>query len=497
MADEKKAKVIPKELGSSGVYNNNAEIYFAESVRDLQFPHSLVTYDKMAMDGTIASALNAVKIIANRVPIYIESYDQTNKHKKRAEFVEQCFNDMVDGETLATTIQKALTFNQYGFSILEKVFRKRRFKYGSKYDDNKIGIKYLPLRRQHSITEFKWDDDYRRFIGVYQNATTASKGTWEYNSDLGRLNLKMSGNRKGDIFIPRDRFLLFKVDQSTDLPQSVSPLYNCYNGWRELQNYKDLENISASKNMNGILLGRIPEPYLAEDADEEMKKAGQKFIDGLTKVGRNEQACITLPSTRTDDQTGSLEWDVTTLSSSSSHQTAVSATVQRIQNELLQLMFADALRSGDGANEQAKNRKSLLHTLVEIRIKEILRVINTDLIPELCRLNGWTDNKFPQYRYGEIEEMDIAVFAKAIQQVKATSMLPITPEVINRILEVLGFTYRVPSDMSKEDLKELLGVDDDMQSRSGDGMASKTGGLNGTSNSVSKKDNATDNLDNK
>lgn len=487
--------VIPTEIGSSGSFQDRSKNWFEESVRDLAFPYSIETYDRMARDTTIAAALVAVNVVANRVPIYIEAYDQTNQHRKKADFLRECLDDMVGDETLSTVIQKALTFNKYGFAVLEKVFRRRRYKNGSKYDDGKIGIKYLPIRRQHSISDWKWDSNYRELEGLYQGTQISTNYSYLFN-DRQHLPLKV-GKKDGDKFIPRENFLLFKVDVSTDEPYSVSPLYHCYEGWRELQKYKDLENVSAQKNMNGILLGRAPQEYLSSEADDEMQAVGEAFKAGLTNVGRNEQSCVVIPSTRSDDAHGSLEWDVTTLQSSASHVTSISPIVQRQQNEILQLMFADVLRSGDEIAKDDSKKKSLLNTLVEVRIKEILRILNTDLIPELFRRNGWDDTKIPTIRYGEIDEVDMAEFAKAMQQLKATKLIPVTPQIINRILEVMGFTYRVDEGISREELDELLGVEQEDDSRSGDGMSSKTGGLNGTGNKASEDDNSASNLDNK
>ncbi len=493
---EKQKGVIPTEIGSSGKYNDRVENWFEDSIRDLAFPYSIETFDRMSRDTTIAAALVAVNVVANRVPIYIEAYDQTNVHQKRAEFLRQCLDDMVGDETLSTVIQKALTFNKYGFSVLEKVFRRRRYANGSKYDDGKIGIKYLPMRKQQSITDWEWDANYRELKGLWQGDQISTSYSYLFGNDRQRLPLKV-GKKTSDTFIPRDRFMLFKCDVSTDEPYSVSPLYHCYEGWRELQKYKDLENVSAQKNMNGILLGRAPQEYLSSDADEEMQEVGKAFKAGLTNVGRNEQSCVVIPSTRSDDAHGSLEWDVTTLQSSASHVTSISPIVQRQQNELLQLMFADVLRSGDEIAKDDSKKKSLLNTLVEVRIKDILRILNADLIPELFRRNGWDDSKLPSIKYGEIDEVDMAVFAKAMQQLKATKLIPVTPQIINRIMEVMGFTYRIDEDMSKEDLDELLGVEQDDDSRSGDGLSSKTGGLNGTGDNASEDDNSASNLDNK
>lgn len=491
---EKEKGKVPSEIGTTGVYSKNIGSYFDEGIKDLTFPHSLDTYDKMAMDVTIASALNAVNVIASRVHIYVESYDQSNVHKKRADFVMQCLQDMEDGESLENIVQKALTLNKYGFSILEKVFRRRRHKNGSKYDDGKIGIKSLPMRNQHSISGFKWDENFRKVEGLYQANRPKPPSYYNYfaNNIKNPLLFKPTEN---DTFIPRNRYLHFKADLSSDLPESVSPLYACYGGWRELQRHKDMENIAASKNMNGILVGRIPQEYLAADADEDMRKAGDVVKGSLSKLAVNEQAAIVLPSTRSDDAHGALEWDVTTLQSSSSHVTSISDIVKRLQNEILQLMFADILRSGDEVANVSKNKKSMLNMLVETRVQEVLRVLNNDLIPELFRRNGWDDSKLPTLRYGELEEVDMAVFAKAMQQLKATKLIPVTPNVINRVLEIMGFTYRVPDDMTKEELDELLGVEDDDDSRSGDGLAKGSG--NGTSDNVSETDNNANNLNKK
>ncbi len=491
---EKEKGKVPSEIGTTGVYSKNIGSYFDEGIKDLTFPHSLDTYDKMAMDVTIASALNAVNVIASRVHIYVESYDQSNVHKKRADFVMQCLNDMEDGESLENIVQKALTLNKYGFSILEKVFRRRRHKNGSKYDDGKIGIKSLPMRNQHSISGFKWDENFRKVEGLYQANRPKPPSYYNYfaNNIKNPLLFKPTEN---DTFIPRNRYLHFKADLSSDLPESVSPLYACYGGWRELQRHKDMENIAASKNMNGILVGRIPQEYLAADADEDMRKAGDVVKGSLSKLAVNEQAAIVLPSTRSDDAHGALEWDVTTLQSSSSHVTSISDIVKRLQNEILQLMFADILRSGDEVTNVSKNKKSMLNMLVETRVQEVLRVLNNDLIPELFRRNGWDDSKLPTLRYGELEEVDMAVFAKAMQQLKATKLIPVTPNVINRVLEIMGFTYRVPDDMTKEELDELLGVEDDDDSRSGDGLSKGSG--NGTSDNVSETDNNANNLNKK
>ena len=59
----------------------------------------------------------------------------------------------------------------------------------------------------------------------------------------------------------------------------------------------------------------------------------------------------------------------------------------------------------------------------------------------------------------------------------------------------MGFTYRVDDNLSKEELDELLGVEQKDDSRSGDGLEKGSG--NGTSDKPSESDNSASNLNNK
>jgi len=89
---------------------------------------------------------------------------------------------------------------------------------------------------------------------------------------------------------------------------------------------------------------------------------------------------------------------------------------------------------------------------------------------------------------------NLETWAKAVQQLSATNNLPKTPTVINKVLEMLDIDYRVADNLTKNELDELLGVNDKMQSRSGDGLNKKG---NGTSDEVSPLDESADNLSNK
>ena len=485
----KERKPLPKEIGSKS-YNRSAldkdYSLFSLSI-DLQFPYSIKTYEAMASDTTLASALNAVQTVALRVPRFIEPYNETTTHINRAKFIDECLGITVDNNDMTHSfdefLREALTMNKYGFSVHEKVFRVRRKKFGSKYDDGKIGIKRLPIRPQNTIEKFEYDDEGREIVGVVQRQS--ENRSFALSKLYKQLNKKFSG----DITIPRDNVLLFRADSGDGKGEGISPLSYVYNTWREYQRYKDLEGIAASKNLNGLPVIWMPSEYMTDDPNDEMGKVYRTLVDGVSKIAIGEQSSLALPSDREDmtGQGGKL-FDFSLMSASSSNITAITAIIERLKKEMLLCLFAGEIADGIDST-----KTSMLSMLVENRIKEIFTVLNNDLIPHLFRLNGWDDTKCPKIKYGKLREIPFSEFAKAMQQTKATKLIPVTPKNINYISEELGLPDRISEDMDRDELNEILGVEtNEDDSRSGDIYSTETGV--GTAKTVPEQDVSSSNL---
>lgn len=488
---KKKEPVLPKEIGTtdSGRFDPMRLDRRGGLPRELVFPHSIYTYDEMAKNPTIAAALNAISLIALRVPRYIEPYDSSVTHKKRAEFLNECLgvttpsNDMT--HTFDDFIRETLSMNKYGFCITEKVFRVRRLKNGSKYDDGKVGIKRLPIRPQYSIEDFVYDEEGRDLLAIKQAVNTK-------NFKKSALSSLIDGNLK---VIPRESFMLFNAEATNGSAISISPLAHVYEVWSELIKYKDLENIASSKNLNGLPVLWMPAENMVDDPEDPASEVFKVLRDGISKISVGQQTSLMLPSDREQDSgAGGKLYDFQLMSASSSNITAIQQTIKRLTDEILQCLSADWLKDG---NEIDTAKTSLMIMLVEGRIREIFTRLNTDLIPHLWRLNGWDDTKLPQIKYGTLKEVSMADFAKAMQQTKATKLIAVTPKNINYIAEKLGLPERLDENLTQEELDKILGVEDKDDSKSGSGYSSDTGGLNGQGNSVSETDNSASNLDNK
>ena len=483
---------LPKELGvkvsSSSIYDYDYSL-FGEG-KDLKFPYSVATYEQMVKDTTLAAALNAVQTIAVRVPRFIQPYDESTTHKNRADFVEQCLgisNDVNDmTHSFDDFLREVLSMNQYGFSIHEQVFRLRRNKYDSKYDDGKVGIKRLPIRPQNTIEEFKYDEDGRELVGVVQRQSTARTFA------LRKINA-LTKDSSGNITIPVERLLVFKAAGANGKAEGVSPLAYVYDTWTDYRRYKDLEGIAASKNLNGLPVIWMPSEYMTEDAEDSYSQVYKTLRDGVSKIAIGEQSSLVLPSDREDmtGQGGKL-FDFTLMSASSSNITAITAIIERLKQEMLLCLFASELSEGIDST-----KTSMLNMLVENRIKEVFTVLNNVLIPNLFKMNGWDATKTPKIKYGKLREIPFEAFAKAMQQTKATKLIAVTAKNINYIAEELGLPDRVNESISKEDLDKILGVEDKDESKAGSGYSSDTGGLDGQGNKPSEEDRSASNSSNK
>lgn len=130
---------------------------------------------------------------------------------------------------------------------------------------------------------------------------------------------------------------------------------------------------------------------------------------------------------------------------------------------------------------------------IEARLKEIQDVLNNDLIPWIYKMNGWRDEKLPKFVYGDLDEIDLEAYSKAIQRIKAVGLIAPTAKNVNHIAEILDLPDEVDEEMDQEELNVLLGKP---TSRSGDGMSTSTGGLNGTGGSAPEDDNSSMNPEN-
>jgi hypothetical protein len=228
------------ETSTVGLKVSNDRIY-EEMKKELRWPAVITTYKKMGYDATIASAIELFEMMIARVDWHVKApMDATEDQQKKAKFIEQCMHDM--DHTWMNFIQEISSYLTYGFSVHEKVYRRRLKERGSRYNDGLIGWQKLPVRSQDTIEKFLFSDTGREVIGVQQDLSASY--------DLNRFKNLLDSTNK--IEIPRKKFLLFRTNPKRNNPEGNSPLKKVYFAWKYRSAIEEQEAIGISRDMVGM-----------------------------------------------------------------------------------------------------------------------------------------------------------------------------------------------------------------------------------------------------
>jgi len=472
------------ETGFTGLLTLSGQV-MEECSHELRWPEAINTYKRMAKDGAIAPALELVEMMIARVPWTVkipEGYEEQLKDK--ANFVRQCINDM--DQDFQSFIKQVVSYNRYGFSVHEKVFRYRLKEKGSKYNDGLIGIKKLPIRSQDSIERWYWKNNGRELAGCIQNVMlpgTESSNGWDFVST--------SSNQTMEKKIPRKKFLLFRNNPLKDSPCGTSPLNGAWQAWKYKQAYQESEAIAVAQDSNGFKVLYIPPEYMTTDASEDKKEAFEEYKKILSNMHQAKQSGVILPLLIDQDGNKMFELKFESITGQKSYDT--NAIINRYTSEILTALFADFLSlgsNGSGSFSLAESKISVVEMAIQSKLDEIKSQLNHDLIKQLFELNGWDTDVLPYLDYGSVGTESLDELGKFIQRVSATGNLPKVPEVINWIMKAADIPYRVDLGLSTEDLTKILSPD---TSASGSGMVeglnNGTGSSDGSSGDSSTSNN--------
>lgn len=466
----------------------------AEEVR---WPHLIGTVEAMKQDATVATGLDALYTFVEKAfKNFRVIPGKSAESKEAAKFIEYCLKNM-EGQSVRQFARDAATFNEYGMSVIEKVYT--QISAGEYYGKYKFKIKNLAFRPQASLsrsTPIVYSDDGSEIVGVKQSLSAFQNYT---NNGISTLEIRNLGvNKTDDVIIPINRLLLLTTGGSSANALGVSPLVGCYRAWREKILIENLEVVGATKDMGGVIELKIPSQILnkaAIDPSSYEAEMVRGLMDDAANAHSGEQSFFLLPS---DVANNSPQYSMTLKGiDGNGKQYSTATLISDRKKSILDRLGAGFLNVGNDAqgSYNLSESKQTIHSQYVERVNEvILEGLNDNVIPQILALNDvrLSEDEMPRVRTGRIVDIDMEGFSKAIQRIGAVGYLPKVPEVINKIVEVLDIDFEIPDDISHEDLMAILGQD---VSRAGDGMTVGSSG-NGTSKISGVRDNSISNLDN-
>lgn len=468
------------KLSESGYLGLNiyAGVTDSELKKELNFPNSVNTFKQMSYHSTINSALTLFDNLISKVDWKFKAPENaTAEELKQVQAINEMMQDLQD-QTWADFISDALSSNTYGFSVHEKVYRKRTKANGSKYNDGLIGWKKLPIRNQETIERFVFSDDGNDILGVRQNL---SQVTDPYN--------RYAKRDVNAVVLPRSKIMLFRAGKHKGDPFGKSPLRDAYLAWRFLTVIEEIEANGVAKDLAGLPVLKLPPQYLSNDASPEQKAIRAYYENVMRNLQVNQQSALILPQAFDQDTRQPL-FNLELLSLNGGKAMDTTKIKEYYKNLILTSLFADLLtmgQTGGGSFALGQIKSTLSGSAAESMLKKITQVINEDLIRQTYELNGWDTSRMGYMDYDNIQTEDLESFSKAIQRFASTSVLEVDRAVLNRIRESVGVDSLPEDEEPKADLIPAK------TSRSGDGM--KTAG-EGTSTNPSGNDTSSNNLEN-
>lgn len=462
-----------------------------EMRRDLAPPHNLITYEKMRQCATVGAALGTAEAFLTKALVKAK-FTTNSKNPEAIEFCDYLnwnLKNLKDNTWYETCIN-ILTYLQYGFSFVEKVYEPNFSKKHSKYTWK---LKKLAPRSQHSISEWQYDELGRTVTGLKQYAPMSL--------NLG-LQRSYGLNNNPNEVIKRNKFMLFAWDSKNGNPVGTSPLNGCYRAWREKTLIESLEVTGVSKGLGGIVVLRVPTEHInkaAEDPTSNEFKTLQSLQNQAALMHNGDQTYLLLGSdVQGENGNGKYTYDFSLQGvENGGNSVSTADIINERKKAILDCFGAGFINLGNdstGSYSLADAKTSLHAFFMEKHMLFIQSVIQNDLVKQMMEINrvNLQENDIPTFCLHALDEVNPEEYSKSAQRLAATGLMPRKKDFLMDVLTKCGWDVTSLLDLTEEELLESLANPND-ESRVGDGMAqgmpSGTGSSNGNNSAI--------NMDNK
>jgi hypothetical protein len=411
-SDEIPKNVSPMiELGQTGLRRTSGYVN-EEFLPQLRGRKAVQVYREMSENDPIVGALlYAVDRLLRQVEWRVEPADSTPEQKQAAEFIEQCMEDM--SHTWDDMLTEICTMLPYGFSWHEIVYKKRvgpwekNPKMRSKYNDNRIGWRKIPIRAQETMLRWVFDDH-----GGTQAMVQLAPPLYQTT------------------VLPIEKSLLFRVSSAKGNPEGRSFLRNAYRPWFVKKRLEEIMLIGVERDLAGMPMARVPQDYLSAEKGTDKAVMVEAVRKMVRSVRRNEQEGIIIPR-QMDQDTKTDLFDFELLSSGGSRQMDIAAIIDEYNLEILQSVLADFIKvghEGTGSYSMHTDKTGLFRASINSIAQTIADTFNMYAIPRLFAVNGWKIDQLPQIVPSDVDPPDLAQLSTFMGQL-ATAGLTWFPDV--------------------------------------------------------------------
>lgn len=296
------------------------------------------------------------------------------------EFLHKSFNSDIEGQFL-NRLEEMLGCYDYGFSITEKIFKKK--------DDGLITLKDFKTRHPNSWQIFQ--DDHGNITNYEQNTVV------------------------GNINVPAKNLIHMVANEKFQNPYGTSDLRACYNAWFAKRQVIRFYAIFMEKAASPIPVARYD------------KNAPQAAVDKIFNIIKKFQTktAIAMPK----------EIEVEFLESKSSGE-AYSKAINIFNMFIGRSLFVPDLlgltgsETGGGSFSLGKEQINIFFMHIKRRRSYIENIIQKHIIEPICRYNFGDMEYYPCFKFKPLDDMEALELAKVwLDAVKSRVFKPSEKEI--------------------------------------------------------------------
>lgn len=397
------------ELGTTGLMQFHGiveEAYLPE----LRYPAAYDKYNEMQRrDPTIASLLNAIKLLARTATWSVEPASSADTDQRAAEFLEQCLGDM--SITIEDAVEDMLSAIPFGWAWSEIVYKRRKGPAAdpsSQYDDSGIGWRKFAPRRQSSLYEWNFD------------ANGGVQGMWQSAKNDPKLR-----------YLPIQKSLHFVAQRDMGNPEGFSILEPVYESWHYVKNLQIINGIGFERAFVGLPVFEYAEGYEPTTDDKNLVASTGK------KLRVDEKAYVAVPA--------NIKFRLETVGHNNA--TSLLDTIKQYRIWMLMTVLADFLALGTvasgGSYSLGQDKSELFLMAVDGWLDKIahpdkLGVLNRHAVPRLFDYNtfdGMTD--YPRLKHSSVQKPNLPALSAYLQSLS---------------------TYITPDDMLEAELRRIANL---------------------------------------
>lgn len=420
-----------QEQGTSGLGYAQGGTVEEELHPRLSGRQAITVYRDMSDNDPLVSAiLYSIDMLVRQVEWHVEQGEGTEQD---VEFLTSCMEDM--SHSWADLISEVMSMLRFGFSFHEIVYKRRSGPQeegskipSSRFKDNKIGWRKIPMRAQETLDRWTFEDDgsVSEFV---QKAPPLYK----------------------EVPIPILKGLLFRTTAYKGNPEGRSLLRGAYRPWFYKKRIEEIEGVGVERDLAGFPVFDLPSDYLSASASDDEKAVVAAFKEIGKNLRRDKQEYLLMPTAYDENNNKIMDFRLMTSGGARSFDTT--AIIGRYDQRIAMTVLADFILLGHekvGSFALSDNKTDLFAIALGTILDVVEDVFNRFAVPRLWALNGFNMEKMPKIVHGDIEDPDIEALGTYLQALASLGMTLFPDQDLEKYLREAA---NLPA-VSEETLKE-------------------------------------------